>query len=178
MLSKTVFSQMLVMLCEVYDKPLTKTLSSTYYFLLQDMSDEDFKQAVKCMMMERTFATLPKPAEILSYSKAEKVVEVDQSEVKAKELIGMVYTINDSIYVKSAETNTPFLELLKIASFPTMSEEDRMILENVKPHYDLKLLIEKISCYPTAKIQLDAFMDAVKNPHRAISHNVKKMLLK
>ena len=59
-----------------------------------------------------------------------------------------------------------------------MSEEDRMILENVKPHYNLRLLIEKISCYQTAKIQLDAFVDAVKNPFGGISHNVKKMLSK
>lgn len=69
MLSPKLFSQMMAMMCEVYQREQTKALMDIYYLVLQDMSDEDFKSSIVEILKTRKFATLPKPAEILEYAR-------------------------------------------------------------------------------------------------------------
>jgi len=182
MLSKTIFAQNIAMLAEIYDKSLTKTLQSVYYAVLQEMGDEDFKQAVKRLLQERVFATFPKPAEILSLSnvKKEVILEVDETELKAKELIDLVHGMDYAIEQKHSETSIDYNTLLNDVKFPTLSDEDKAILNNVAPHYGLKVLIANIRTYQTTKDALNAFKQAIKQSERSgsleISSDVRKMI--
>lgn len=69
MLDRNLFSQMMMMLCEVYNRQQTKPLMEAYYLVLKQMSDDDFKSSMINLLENRTFQALPKPAEILEYSK-------------------------------------------------------------------------------------------------------------
>lgn len=69
MLSQTLFAQMFTMLCEIYDRQPSKPLMDGYYMVLSQMNDEEFKSAILAMMEGRVYSSLPKPAEILEYSK-------------------------------------------------------------------------------------------------------------
>jgi len=163
MLDKTIFVQNMAGLCEVYDKSLTKTLQNIYYAILKDMQDEDFKQAIKRLLQERVFATFPKPAEILSLSNVKKIVteKVDEVEQKAKELIELVHSMNNQVYADAKRMGTQFEDLLKLVKFPQVNDDDIAILNQVKPHNDLKQLISNIYTYQTGLEQLKAFKNAV-----------------
>ena len=179
MLDKVIFSQNMALLAEIYDKALTKPLQSVYYAVLQDMTDEDFKQAVKRLLQERTFATFPKPAEILALSKVVKevIVEIDKDEEKAKELIELVHSMNNTIYQEHIRTGIQFDVLLDDVKFPTVEKSIIAILDNVKPYYNHKQLISNINLYGTSKEQLQAFKQAVKQGEvTQIASNVKKLL--
>lgn len=170
MLDKTIFAQNMTLLAEIYDKQLTNALNSVYYAVLQEMSNEDFKQSIKRLLQERTFATFPKPAEILALSNVKKVevIEIDQHEEKAKELISLVYAMNDTIYREHIKTGISFDRLLAAAKFPSVSDEDIAILNNVKPHYNLKSLIAGISQYANTAEQLQAFKNAITQSKRGL----------
>ena len=182
MLSKETLAQNLAMLAEVYEKPLTNTLINVYYAVLQDMSDEDFKQAIRRLLQERTFATFPKPAEILERTQIKQVamVQVDQTELKAKELIKLAHSMNSQIFRDSEHMGVTFDDLLEVVEFPTVSESDIAILEQVKPHYSVKLLVKNINTYQTSVDELQAFKSAIKQSERkeslTIGHDVRKML--
>jgi len=180
MLSKVVFAQNFTMLAEVYDKPLTKTLQSTYYYLLKEMSDDDFKQAIKRLLSERTFASMPKPAEILELTSVVKVVvkEVNENELKANELILLVKAMNDSIYQEHIKTGVRFDDLLQAASFPKVSSEDIAVLNKIRPYYELKSLIAGINQYQTSSDTLNAFKDALKSKSADLEmiQNIKSKL--
>jgi len=175
MLNKTIFAQNLTMLCEIYDKSLTKTLQSVYYAVLQDMQDEDFKQAVKRLLQERVFATFPKPAEILSLSNVKKVdvVEIDEIELKAKELIELVQSMNGTIYQKHIESGIRFDDLLESVKFPSVDDETIAILNSVKPYCSLKGLIGGINRFQTSKDTLNAFIQAIKQNQRGESLTIE-----
>jgi hypothetical protein len=82
---------------------------------------------------------------------------------KANFLISMVAGMNKSIFEEHGRTGIAFEVLLKVARFPTLDKEDMLILNAVKPHYDIKTLISKINHYPTAKECLEAFKSAINN---------------
>jgi len=69
MLDKKVFAQYITGFCEIYNKQPTKSLLELYYFVLSDMNEDEFKNSVVELLKTRKFATLPKPAEILEYSR-------------------------------------------------------------------------------------------------------------
>lgn len=69
MLDKKVFAQYITGLCEIYNKQPTKSLLQLYYFVLHQMHEEEFKSSIVELLKTRKFATLPKPAEILEYSR-------------------------------------------------------------------------------------------------------------
>ena len=164
MLSKSVFAQVMAMLCEVYDKELTKTLNNTYYFVLQDMEDEDFRQAVKTMLKLRIFATLPKPAEILQYSNIKEVLEnkPDRTKEKAKELIALMEATNTNLGEQAKAKGEDFVKLVKYGIKLTLPKEDIAILDMVKPYNNHKDLIIKIRHYQTSADSLNAFVNAIK----------------
>jgi len=164
MLNKVIFAQNFTMLAEIYDKPITKTLQSTYYFLLKDMQDDDFKQAVKRLLKERTFASMPKPAEILELTNIKEVIIYDnRDEIEARRLIDLVRGINEKVFMDSEKMSIPFSDLMnKISLKQMISESDLAILNTVKPHREAKLLISEINTYQDGEIQLQAFIDALK----------------
>lgn len=67
MLSYEYFSQVMTFLCEIYNRQQTEPLMQGYYMVLKHMDDEDFKAATMSIMANRTYQSMPKPAEILEY---------------------------------------------------------------------------------------------------------------
>jgi len=67
-LNKKIFMENFTMLCEIYNTLPTKGKLEAYYFVLQEMDEDDFKKSIIEILKTRKFASLPKPAEILEYS--------------------------------------------------------------------------------------------------------------
>ena len=91
-----------------------------------------------------------------------KPITIDNVEIKAKELIDLVKTLNDVIYQEHITSGVSFDDLLKRVSFPSVSKDDIAILNNVKPYCDFKTLIASINHYGTSLECLNAFKSAVK----------------
>lgn len=181
MLDKIIFAQNIAMLAEIYDRSLTKTLQSVYYAVLQDMQDDDFKQAVKRLLQERVFATFPKPAEILSLSNVKKVdvVVTDEVETKAKELISACETMNTILCTEAHGKNMSFDDYIVTHNFNNICDETKAILNSVKPYCGYVQLIKSIRQYQDSQVQLRAFMQAIKYSEKeplAINSGIKKLL--
>lgn len=69
MLNKDIYRSYIGMMFEMYDRNPTKALMDGYYMVLQDMSDTDFTASIKNILSSRVYSSLPKPAEILEYSR-------------------------------------------------------------------------------------------------------------
>jgi len=69
MLDKKLFIQMMAMLCEIYEREQKESIMDIYYLVLSEMSNDDFKNSIVEILKTRKYATLPKPAEILEYSR-------------------------------------------------------------------------------------------------------------
>lgn len=69
MLNYSLFSGMMSMMCEIYNRNQTKALLEGYYLILKRMNDDEFKQAMMNILEGRVYASMPKPAEILEYSR-------------------------------------------------------------------------------------------------------------
>ena len=67
MLTQKLFNETMFMLGEIYNREITKNILTGYYMVLRSMDDEDFKSAVASIMSNRTYQSMPKPAEILEY---------------------------------------------------------------------------------------------------------------
>jgi len=110
----------------------------------------------------------------------EVILEVDEVELKAKELIDLVHSMDYTIELKHAETSIDYNTLLNDVKFPTLSKDDEAILNNVKPYCSYKLLISNIRAYQTTKDALNAFIQAVKQSEKSgsleISSDVRKMI--
>lgn len=105
------------------------------------------------------------------------VVEIDKDEEKAKELIELAHSMNNTIYQEHIRTGIQFDVLLNDVKFPTVDKSIIAILDNVKPYYNHKQLISSINLYGTAKEQLQAFKQAVKQGEvTQIALSVKKLL--
>lgn len=105
--------------------------------------------------------------------------QVDQDEIKAKELIELVQGMNGTIYKDHIRTGINFDTLLDDAKFPTVSDEDIAILNQVRPHFNLKLLIGNINGYDNGSEQLQAFKRAVGQSSKeslAIDNKIIKRL--
>lgn len=183
MLTKTIFAASMALISEIYDRELSKTLMSSYYSLLKEMEDSDFQQAVKRMLQERTVATLPKPAEVLAYSNVKKVevAEVDPAETKAKEMIQAVETMNTILCTEAHRANMTVDDYLQDFSFSNISDDSKVILNNVSPFYNLKQLVMGIRQYQTAVDALNAFIRAINqnnNESLAIESKQMKIMIK
>lgn len=65
MIAKKVFSEAMAGLCEIYEREPTALLVKTYYEVLKDIPEADFKKAISGIMRCNTYKKLPRPAEIL-----------------------------------------------------------------------------------------------------------------
>ncbi len=109
----------------------------------------------------------------------EVILEVDEIELKAKELIKIVEGMNNQVYRDSETMKKTFDDLLKIVLFPNIDKDDLVILANVAPYFDVKLLVKNISTYQTSVEQIKAFKNALKKPTQtALNGGVMKMIKK
>lgn len=69
MLNEQLFTRSMAMLFEMYDRKPSVAIMEGYWLVLQDMSDQDFTASIKSILSSRVYASLPKPAEILEYSR-------------------------------------------------------------------------------------------------------------
>lgn len=69
MLNRELFDRTMYMMCEVYNREAKPALINGYWWVLQQMSDDEFKESVRTIMETRKEPSMPKPAEILEYSK-------------------------------------------------------------------------------------------------------------
>lgn len=127
---------------------------------IEQIQEHQFMDFYKAVMKEDTFGNGLK-AIMNTVEKFKPVVE-DHLEAKANELIDLVHSMNNSVYQKHIESGVRFDDLLDDVKFPSVSEADMAILNNVAPHYDLKTLIAKINHYGTAKDALTAFKRAIE----------------
>jgi len=137
----------------------------------------DFYQAV---MKEDTFGNGVKAVMKIAEQFKPQIQEVDETELKAKELIDLVQSMNKSIDKDHIRTGINFDRLLKDVNFPSVGKEDIAILNQVRPHYDMKTLIAKINHYATAKECIEAFKRAIKlygnSDQLMIDSYVRKMI--
>jgi predicted restriction endonuclease len=184
MLSKETLAKNMALLGEIYERPLSKPLMDSYHALLKEMNDDDFKQAVKRMLQERTFSTFPKPAEILSYSNVDKelVQIVDETELKAKEMIAKVEIMNTILFDEAKKTGEMFEDYVRKYHFDNVSDESKAILNSVKPYYDLKSLVINIRRYQTSIDAINAFKSAIRQTElnggaNALTNEKVKMMI-
>jgi len=84
MLDETLFTRSMAMLFEMYDRKPSGAIMEGYWLVLQDMSDQEFTSSIKSILSSRTYASLPKPAEILEYSRpdTESIATIAWSDVE------------------------------------------------------------------------------------------------
>ena len=117
---------------------------------------------------------------IIKVAEQFKPVDVDLIEVKAKELISMVESINTKIGEDAKQRGEGFEYLVSVVKLPGVSEDDMAILNQVKPYCDYKKLIIGIRLFATSLEALRAFKDAIEYSNSysgAIANSrVKKMI--
>lgn len=64
-MNKIEFRDIFALLCETYGKEPTKVLMSAYYMVLEDLTVEEFKSAIKSILVSRKYNSMPLPADIL-----------------------------------------------------------------------------------------------------------------
>ena len=64
-MTKQEFLPLFAVLCETYNREITKGLSTAYYMVLEHLTPDEFQNAVKSVLSGRKYSTLPLPAEIL-----------------------------------------------------------------------------------------------------------------
>ncbi len=67
MLTKSLFDEMMFMMCEIYNREAKKLLLNGYWMILKHMSDDDFKAAILSLLATRQSPAMPKPAEIMEF---------------------------------------------------------------------------------------------------------------
>ena len=139
--------------------------------LLKESQYLDFYQEV---MKENSFGNGIKA--VLNVIDRFKPIE-DESELdlKAKELIALVYGMNQAVYQDHIKTGISFDVLLSGVKFPKLSSEDNSVLINVAPHYNLRDLIQHISCYTNSIEQHRAFKTALTRVGESLAIENKKV---
>ena len=66
-MNKFEFRDVFTLLCETYGKEPTKVLMSAYYMVLEDLTVDQIKSAIKSILANRKYSSLPLPAEILEF---------------------------------------------------------------------------------------------------------------
>lgn len=105
-------------------------------------------------------------------------LEIDQVEIKAKELIELVHAMNYTIEKEHAKTGIDFNTLLDDVIFTALSEEDEQILNNVSPCFNMKLLIAKDNLGWGTIEQLQAYKNAIRNGATQIANTRLNKMIK
>ena len=117
---------------------------------------------------------------IVKVAKQFQVQTVDRVELKAKEFIKLVHSMNNVVFSNSRTSGRTFEDELAGTTFTNVSERVIAVLNNVAPHFNHKKLIANIRTYSTAVSELTAFKRALttlREKDTAIaSPEVKKMI--
>ncbi|HET8689380.1 MAG TPA: DUF6475 domain-containing protein [Methanosarcina sp.] len=137
MLNKDLFKSHMGMLFEMYDRQPTRALLDGYYLVLQDMTDDEFKQAIKSILSSRTFASLPKPAEILEAVKpdTESIAVLIWQDIERAMIKGGVYaslTFEDNVVNSVVESLGGWIHLCKMDT-----DELKWVRKDIKKLYDI-----------------------------------------
>ena len=92
----------------------------------------------------------------------EVILEVDETEQKAKHLITAVEQMNSILCTEAHAKDMTLDDYVRDYEFTTVCDETMTILNNVKPHYNLRELVKKIRQYQTSIDTLSAFKQAIK----------------
>jgi len=126
----------------------------------EQIQEHQFVDFYKAVMSADTFGNGLKA--IIKTAEQFKPQHQDLTEIKAKELIQMVESINTKIGEDAKQRGEGFEHLVSVVKLPGVSESDMAILNQVKPYTDHKQLIINIRHYATSLEQLKAFKDAVE----------------
>jgi len=87
-MNKVDFAKRILVLGEIYDKQITKTLTDVYYEIFKDYSTETFSRALEKCLRTRAYSSLPKPAEILEFLEGTPQDKALIAWLQVKEAIG------------------------------------------------------------------------------------------
>lgn len=138
----------------------------SYYKTMQEASKIEFKK--KAFLL---FALLGEDEE-------NKMLE-DKLTQKAKKLISACEAMNTILCTDAHAKNKTMDDYIRTYEFDNICEESKVILNNVKSHYDLKKLIVCINHFKDSQVQLNEFKCAIKQSETetlAISGDVLKMI--
>lgn len=138
----------------------------SYYKTMHEASKIEFKK--KAFLL---FALLGEDEE-------NKMLE-DELTQKAKKLINACEKMNTILCTDAHAKNMTMDDYIRVFEFKNISEESKVILNSVKPYFDLKQLIVCINHFQDSQVQLKAFIGAIKQSETetlAISGDVRKMI--
>lgn len=118
---------------------------------------------------------------VTKVAKQFQVQTVDKTEIKAKELISLVHTMNNVVFENSRASGRSFDEELKGTRFTNVTDRVIAVLDNVHPHYNHKKLIGNIRSYADSVAELVAFkraLQSVRNDNAIENKSVRKLLKK
>ena len=141
----------------------------------EQIQEHQFMDFYKAVMSTNTFGNGLK-AVIDVAERFKPVVQDNYMETKAKDLIAWCESANETIYLDAKESNRSFEEQLRGTKFPSLNDSDMAILNQVKPYCEYKRLISEINHYQDSKVQLKAFVDALKyQPTETLIGSVKNL---
>jgi len=146
---------------------------------IEHIRESQFMDFYKTVMATNTYGNGLQAIIKIAETYKSQVNEVDHIELKAKELIALVKGMNESVYQTHIKTGVRFEDLINKVMFPTVSDDDIAILNQVKPYCSHKLLISNINAYQTSIEQLHAFKWAVNQTEKqslVIGLDVRKMI--
>ena len=109
MLNYKLFVENMTGLSEVYGQEVTPAMMKIYYLALQELSDQQFKQAMNYIIQTHKFNCLPKPAEFLTLFHESKEQVAQEALLRLEEAIskdgyyGNVNVCNDKRIHKAVE---------------------------------------------------------------------------
>lgn len=119
MLNKDLFKKYMAMLFEIYNRQPTAALMDGYFMVLKKMDDSEFVSAIESILSNRSFATLPKPAEILDAVKpdTDSLAVLVWSDIERAMIKGGVYasiTFEDKVVNSIVDSLGGWIHLCKM----------------------------------------------------------------
>ena len=149
--------------------------------MIENISDDNLQEYYQALFgNEHSYLNgLDRVAKVAEQFKPQQ--KTDLTEIKAKELIEFVHSMNHTIFENAKMSGRTFEDELKGTKFLGLRDKDKAILNQVKPYCEYKQLISNISRYSTSLEQLNAFKNAIEYSNSysgAIECNKVKKLLK
>ncbi len=109
----------MAMLFEIYNRQPTAALMDGYFMVLKKMDDSEFVSAIESILSNRSFATLPKPAEILDAVKpdTDSLAVLVWSDIERAMIKGGVYasiTFEDKVVNSIVDSLGGWIHLCKM----------------------------------------------------------------
>lgn len=126
----------MAVLFEMYDRKPSDAILEGYWLVLQDMDNNDFQSAIKSVLSNRTFASLPKPAEILEAVKpdTESIAVLIWGDIERAMIKAGAYesiTFEDKVVNSVVESLGGWIHLCKMDT-----DELKWVRKDIKKLYD------------------------------------------